>query len=75
VTLPAKSARAPVSVILRGPSGPGGWTVRMSQIEFGQGQCVFESLHYRLSKVFSRIVCGPGVDRPTMVGGESARVV
>jgi hypothetical protein len=47
----------------------------MSQIEFGQGQCVFESLHYGLSGVFSRTVCGPNTDRPNMVGGQSARVV
>jgi hypothetical protein len=47
----------------------------MSQIEFGQGQCVFESLHYGLSRVFSRTVCGPSADRLTMVGGHSAWVV
>ena len=47
----------------------------MSEIEFGQGQCVFESLYYGLSMVFSRTVCGPGADRPAMVGGQSAHVV
>jgi hypothetical protein len=39
------------------------------------GQCVFESLHYELSRVFRRMVCGPSVDHPTMVGGQSAWVV
>jgi hypothetical protein len=34
-TLPEKSAGAPVSVSQRGPSGLGGQTDRMSQIEFG----------------------------------------
>jgi hypothetical protein len=29
-------------------------TVHMTQIEFGQGQCVFESLHYGLSRVLAR---------------------
>jgi hypothetical protein len=47
----------------------------MSQNEFGQGRCVFESLYYGLSGVFTRTLCGPSVDRPTMVGGQSARVV
>jgi hypothetical protein len=47
----------------------------MSQNKFGHGQCVFESLYYRLSRVFSRTVCGPGADRSTMVGGQSTRVV
>jgi hypothetical protein len=75
VTLPEKSVGAPVSVTLRGQSEPGGRTVRMSQIEFRQGQCVFESLHYGLFGVFSRAVCGPGADRPTMLGRQSARVV
>jgi hypothetical protein len=35
VTLPEVSVRTPVSVSLRGPSEPGGRTIRMSQIEFG----------------------------------------
>jgi hypothetical protein len=47
----------------------------MRQTEFRQGQCVFESLNYELSGVFSQTVCGPGADRPAMVGGQSARVV
>jgi hypothetical protein len=47
----------------------------MSQIEFGQGQCVFESLHYGLSGGFSGMVCGPSADRPSIVGGQSAWVV
>jgi hypothetical protein len=75
VILPEVSPGAPVSVFLRGPSGRGGQTVRMSQDEFGQGHCVFESLYYGLSGVFSRTVCGPGADRPTVVGEQSTRVV
>jgi hypothetical protein len=47
----------------------------MSQDEFGQGQCIFESLYYGLSGVFSWTVCGPGADRPTIVGGQSAHVI
>jgi hypothetical protein len=53
VTLPEKSTGALVSVSPRGPSGPSGQIVRISQIEFGQGQCVFKSLHYELSVVLS----------------------
>jgi hypothetical protein len=59
-TLPEVSTGAPVSVFLHGPSDQGRRTVRMSQNEFGQGQCIFESLYYRLFGVFNRIVCGPG---------------
>jgi hypothetical protein len=47
----------------------------MSQNEFEQGRCVFESLYYRLSRIFSQTVCGPWADRPTMVGEQSSRVV
>jgi hypothetical protein len=61
-TLPEKYTSAPVFVSLHGPSGPGGWIIRRSQIEFGQGQCVFESLHYGLFGVFSRRVSGPCAD-------------
>jgi hypothetical protein len=50
-TLLEKSVGAPVFVSLRGSSGPGCRTVRISQIEFGKGQYVFESLHYGLSGV------------------------
>jgi hypothetical protein len=39
------------------------------------GTMCFESLHYRLSRVFSRMIGGPSADRPAMVGGQSARVV
>jgi hypothetical protein len=74
-TLPEVSAGALVSVFLCGLSGPRGRTVRMSQNEFGPGWCVFESLYYGMSRVFSRTVCGLGADRSTMVGGQSARVV
>jgi hypothetical protein len=74
-TLPEVTPGAPVFVTLCGPSGPGGQTVPMRQTEFRQGQCVFESLNYELSGVFSQTVCGPGADRPAMVGGQSARVV
>jgi hypothetical protein len=49
----------PVSVSLRGSSGPGGRTVHISWIEFGQGQCVFVSLHYGPFEVFSRTISGP----------------
>ena len=65
----------PVSVSLRGPSEPGGQTVRISWIEFGQGHSVFVSLHYGLSGVFSRMVSGPFADRPAMNGGQFARIV
>jgi hypothetical protein len=47
----------------------------MSQIGFGLGQCVFESLQYGLSGVFSWTVCGSSADRPDMVGRQSAQVV
>jgi hypothetical protein len=47
----------------------------MCQNGFGQGRCVFKSLYYALSGGFARTVCSPGVDSPTMVGGQSARVV
>jgi hypothetical protein len=57
-----------------GPSGPGGQTVRIRRIEFGQGQCVFETLYYRPSGIFSRTVSGPCADRPAMNVGHSARV-
>jgi hypothetical protein len=65
----------PVYVSLHGPSGLRGRTIRISQIEFQQGQCVFESLHYGPSGVFSRTVSGPCADRPAMNGVQSAQVV
>jgi hypothetical protein len=64
-----------LSYVVGGPFGPGGRTFRMNQDEFGQGRCIFESLYYGLSGVFSRTVYGPSVDRPTIVGGQSARVI
>jgi hypothetical protein len=57
------------------PSGPGGRTLRIRYIEFGQGRCVFETLYYGPSGVFSRMVSGPCADRPAMNGGQSARII
>jgi hypothetical protein len=59
----------PISVSLRGLFGPGGWTVRISRIEFRQGQCVFKSLHYGPSRVFSWIVSIPCANSLAMNGG------
>jgi hypothetical protein len=64
-----------VSVSLREPSGPRGRTVRITWIEFGQGHCFFESLHYGPSGVFSWTISGLCADHPTMNGGQSARIV
>jgi hypothetical protein len=64
-----------VPLFLCGPSDQGWWTVCMCQNGIGKGQCVFMSLYYGLSRVFARIVSGPGADSPAMVGRQSARVV
>jgi hypothetical protein len=57
-----------------GPSGLSRRTVRIRKIEFGQGRCVFETLYYGPSWVFSRTVSGPCADCSGMIGGLSARI-
>jgi hypothetical protein len=73
-TLPERSASRLSLPPFCGPSGPAGRTVRIRRIEFGQVQCVFETLYYEPSGVFSRMVSGPCVDCPAMNGGQSARI-
>jgi hypothetical protein len=46
-----------------GPSGPSRRTVRVREIEFGQGRCVFGTLYYGLFGIFIWTVSGPCADR------------
>jgi hypothetical protein len=63
-TLPERSASRLSLPPSSGPSGPGRRTDHIRRIKFGQGQCVFETLYYGPSGVFSRTVSGPCADRP-----------
>jgi hypothetical protein len=71
---PAHPAAQMYTYMCGGPSSPDRRTIRIRRTEFGHGWCVFETLYYGPSGVFSRTVSGPCADRPTMIGVPSARI-
>jgi hypothetical protein len=72
--LPERPASRLSLPLCGGPSGHDRRTVHVIRIKFRQGRCVFESLYYGPSGVFSRMVSGPCADRSAMIGGPSARI-